>query len=124
MLKKYLFVGSISLYLAFTSLSGCALKHKREADADKIVEAYKSQKEQVKNCYYKALETQPKLQGEVVLSWIVSGRGELKEAWIKNSTLNDSDMETCILNHLKTVQFPKTQNMAKITVEYTLTFGR
>lgn len=104
--------------------SGCAIKHKREADASKIIDAYKAQREQVKNCYFKALETNAQLKGEVTLAWVVDGKGALKKAWVKDTTMNDADMESCLLEHLKTVSFPKTQNLAKITVEYTLTFDR
>ena len=124
----YQFGGTVFLpvvmLVALLSVGGCALKHKREADANKIIDAYKAQREQVKNCYYKALETNTQLQGEVTLAWVVDGKGALKKAWVKDTTMNDADMEGCLLDHLKTVTFPKTQNLAKITVEYTLTFNR
>lgn len=112
------------LFIVFASFTGCAIKHKREADAQKIVDAYKAEKEQVKNCFENALKQNAQLQGDITLAWMVDGHGVLKKAWVKNSTVQDADMENCLLNHLKTVSFPKTQNLAKITVEYTLTFGR
>ncbi len=114
----------VLIFFALLLGEGCAIKHKREADANKIIDAYKSQKQQVKNCYYKALEIRADLQGEVTLAWIVDGKGILQKAWVKGTTVNDAGMESCLLDHLKTVIFPQTQNLARITVEYTLTFHR
>jgi hypothetical protein len=105
-------------------LSGCAVKHKRDADTESIIQAYRDQKEQVKNCYFRALERLPALKGDVTLAWVVDGKGVLKKAWIKDSSLGDADMESCILDHLKTVSFPRTQSLAQVTVEYTLNFSR
>lgn len=114
----------VLMILSASALGGCAVKHKREADTESVIEAYRAQKESVKNCYYIALEKNPSLQGELTLAWVVDGKGTLKKSWIKDSSLGNADMETCILDHLKTVTFPRTQSLAQITVEYTLTFQR
>ena len=105
-------------------LTSCAVKHVRGPDPELIIEAYKSQKRGVQDCYYRALEKDPDLTGEVTLAWTVLGSGIVETAWIKETSLDHQGLESCLLEHLRSVTFPKTKRFAKVSVEYSLTFKK
>jgi len=109
--------------MAFT-LVNCAVKHKRGPNPQPIIDAYKQQKQGVQDCYHRALEKEPQLSGEVTLAWIVSGAGVVEKAWVKNTTMEHQGLESCLLNHLRSVEFPKTKRFAQVSVEYDLTFKK
>lgn len=104
--------------------TGCASKDKREADAQRIIEAYKEQKIQVKECYESALKEKPDLAGEVTLKWVVDRRGKLKRAKIEKSDMQDEPFHKCLLAHLKSVSFPGFRSVSTIEVDYTLSFSK
>lgn len=121
MLKRWKLLGILGMCCFFVA---CAVKHKRGPNPQPIIDAYKQQKEGVQDCYYRALEKQPDLAGEVTLAWIVSGTGVVEKAWVKDTTMEHQGLESCLLKHLRSVEFPKTKRFAQISVEYDLTFKK
>lgn len=118
------FKRSIAVLAAASMAWGCAIKHVRGPDPQVIIDAYKSHKQGVQDCYYRALEKNSTLAGEVTMAWTVLGSGVVDSAWIKETSLDHQGLESCLLSHLKSVQFPKTKRFAKISVEYTLSFKK
>jgi hypothetical protein len=117
-------VSSLLIVLAAVLSTSCAVKHMRGPDPQVIIDAYKEQKQGVQDCYYRALEKHPDLAGEVTLAWTVLGSGLVDTAWIKETSLDHQGLESCLLDHLKAVVFPKTKRFAKVSVEYSLTFKK
>jgi hypothetical protein len=61
----------------------------------------------VKYCYEKELQHKQSLSGGVDIFWVIQPDGSVSKASVKNTTLNDSATEGCILRQVKQWQFPK-----------------
>lgn len=81
-------------------------------------------KNSFKDCYEAALKDTPKLNGKVVLGWIIDESGRVKDSKIVSSTLKNEKAETCILDALKTFQFPGAPQGQTVSVDkYPLVFS-
>lgn len=74
-------------------------------------------------CYKAALKTNPELKGEVTLDWDIGDNGKVHRAEAKNSTLNAPEVETCMLEKLKTIRFPPANASQVMTVNYPFSFA-
>jgi hypothetical protein len=75
-------------------------------DREAVAKVVNSHLQEVRACYERALLKDPSLSGKVVLEWSISTAGRVVSAKTKNSTLRNGEVEGCILNNLKTWQFP------------------
>ena len=73
------------------------------AAAHRVVEAHKSS---IKYCYEKELANKPDLAGRVVTRFKVDETGAVTEANVTSSTLGDANVETCVLNQIRSWKFP------------------
>lgn len=61
---------------------------------------------EVRFCYEKELTKNPKLAGNVAVSFRISTSGAVDKSEIKSSTLNNADVESCIATRVLTWVFP------------------
>ncbi|MCB0393646.1 MAG: AgmX/PglI C-terminal domain-containing protein [Bdellovibrionales bacterium] len=73
---------------------------------------------QVRYCYEKGLQNTPGISGRVSYDWVIGSNGLVKSASLKQTTLNSSDVESCILSRLKTWKFPLPKSGADVRVSY------
>lgn len=62
---------------------------------------------EIKHCYESQLVRNPKLEGKVVVHMTIQSNGMISKVEIKETTLNDSLVENCILYTVSKAQFPK-----------------
>jgi TonB family protein len=74
-----------------------------------------------KYCYEKSLAKDPALQGKVTISFTIGTRGTVTQADVKATTLDNAEVEKCIVNRLKKLRFPKPRGGA-VKVSYPLIF--
>ena len=55
-------------------------------------------------------------------AWIVSPEGEVTNAFVKESTMNNKNVETCITGSIKTWRFPKPKGGGTVQIEYPFVF--
>jgi TonB family protein len=79
----------------------------------------------VKYCYERALRKNPELKGKVALRITVVPDGSVSDADIVSSTLNDEDVEQCILSRVRQWSdfAPIDSNEGSVTFKQTYTFG-
>jgi hypothetical protein len=75
-------------------------------DREAVAKVVNQHLQEVRGCYERALLKDPSLSGKVVLEWSISTAGRVVSAKTKSSTLRNGEVEGCILNYLKTWQFP------------------
>ena len=68
----------------------------------------------VKYCYEKELQHKQSLSGGVDIFWVIQPDGSVSKASVKNTTLNDSATEGCILRQVKQWQFPKAPGQTTV----------
>jgi hypothetical protein len=61
----------------------------------------------VKYCYEKELQHKTSLSGGVDIFWVIQPDGTVSKANVKQSTMNDTAVEGCIVRQVKQWQFPK-----------------
>lgn len=85
---------------------------------DSIADVIRRNLGQIRFCYEKGLQLQPGLAGRVNMSWTIDGSGGVQLAKIKKTSLNNSSVENCIVQRLRTWKFPIPQNNADVKVSY------
>ena len=91
-------------------------------DREAVAKTVNSHLQEVRACYERALLKEPALSGKVVLEWTISTAGKVVTAKTKTSTLRNSAVEACILQSLKTWQFPMAKG-GVVIVSYPFLFN-
>jgi pSer/pThr/pTyr-binding forkhead associated (FHA) protein/outer membrane biosynthesis protein TonB len=82
---------------------------------------------EIRGCYDKLTSRMSSAQrrefvGRVVISWEIVARGKAQSVRVKNSTLNNSELENCIRNRLATWTFPEPPGDTIAEVSYPFVF--
>ena len=85
----------------------------------KIVSSHTSE---LRECYENALAHNNTLAGEVTLSWTNDTFGHAKEASIEASTLNDQNIEQCLLETVSRWRFPDIKSLDLVKIKYPISF--
>lgn len=105
-------------------LSHCVLNPKKGADAEAVIDFYKSQKNGVEDCFQKISKSSgKKIVGDVTLSWKVTLHGRAQDIKIERSSVANSELEACLVQHLESLEFPKQTRFHPAQVEHNWSFG-
>jgi len=91
-------------------------------DREAVAKVVNAHLQEVRGCYERALLREPALAGKVVLEWTISLAGKVTTAKTKSSTLKSSAVEACILQSLKSWQFPPAKG-GIVIVSYPFLFN-
>ena len=75
-----------------------------------------------KKCYDSEYKKNDKLEGKVVLQWIIKSDGTVGEEKIQSTTLNNDKVEKCLLGVLSKSTFPKPPEGAIADISYPFLF--
>lgn len=107
-------------------LSGCStwtVAHRRGVDAGKTLEYYEANRATLNPCLEHALQGKKAQQGDVVLEWSVNPQGSVIDSRIKERTLENVEVESCLLNHVRSLQFPPSVGKGTATIEFRYNFS-
>jgi len=91
-------------------------------DKDAIRRLIRKNKNAIKGCYDRALSRNKKISGKVVLSWKIAAGGRMISPKVKSTTLNNSQIEQCIINRLMVLKFPEPGANEIAQVDYPFVF--
>lgn len=77
--------------------------------------------DEITRCYETALVASPSLMGRVVFEWKILMSGKVGEVKIKSSTLNSTDIHSCIQYAIKSWEFPQPEG-SEVIVSYPFIF--
>lgn len=77
--------------------------------------------DEITRCYETALVANPSLMGRVVFEWKILMSGKVGEVKIKSSTLNSTDIHSCIQSSIKLWEFPQPDG-SEVIVSYPFIF--
>ena len=99
-----------------TIASSSAADEKKEPGLSKteIMVVVKAHMVRVKDCYARALAKNSALKGTVVVAWTVQPDGRVFGARVAESTMNNSDVETCIVGEVASWTFPKSASKTEV----------
>jgi hypothetical protein len=111
------------LFLTLTFLIfGCAVSHKRGSDAQVTVDYYLENRGDMPIELTKMVSLKGIKEADVTVQWSVNDKGEPLNVSIQHDTLHNEQVNTLIIEHLKSMNFPKAPRFTTTTVEYTYKF--
>ncbi len=112
--------------IIFSALQfGCGMKTVHQINTDKTaseaLEYYRANQDSVRDCYQPILQANPNLIGKITLTWTVNDRGEIVNPTFTKKTIDSPEIEACIMNHLRSLNFKPAPaySEAMVTVSYT-----
>lgn len=92
-----------------------------DADPSIIEKSIRNHLGQIKWCYERELNAFPTLEGKVTTIFTFDRSGLVQEAGIKESTVNNEEMQNCIVKTIVSIKFP-SGSKDKIQVIYPFLF--
>jgi TonB family protein len=77
---------------------------------------------QFKWCYSRELDKDPNLYGKVTVTFTISKEGRVSEALVLNSSMNDMNVESCVLRTIRRINFPRPDGGGEVIVTYPFLF--
>lgn len=74
-------------------------------DTSNIQSVVESRRGAIQHCYERQLQTNPELAGNVTVNWRVELDGSTSNVMIAESTLNDQDVEACVVRNIERMMF-------------------
>ncbi len=105
-------------------LDGLGEEFSSTIDKEAIRRLIQKNKNSLRGCYDRALTQNENLSGKVVLSWRITNGGKMIQPKVKSSTLNDAEVEQCIISRLRVLTFPDPGPNEIAEVDYPFVFSR
>jgi outer membrane biosynthesis protein TonB/pSer/pThr/pTyr-binding forkhead associated (FHA) protein len=106
-----------------SAASGHSISAQGNIDRDAVAKVVNSHLQEVRLCYEHELNRSGGgLAGKVSVEWTIGTTGRVAAAKVKSSTMNNASVESCILEHLKTWQFP-TPKGGPVIISYPFLFN-
>ena len=76
-----------------------------------------------KFCYEKQLTAKPNLGGKVSVQFTIAPTGSVARASVRETSMNDTTVETCVVNVMRSLKFPKPKGGGIVVVTYPFVFA-
>lgn len=93
-------------------------------DRDQISAVIQKNLGQIIYCYEKGLQLKPNLSGRVSVNFVIGGQGFVRQANVADTSLRHAQVESCILDKLKSWKFPKPHGRVDVRVSYPFVLKR
>ncbi len=77
---------------------------------------------QFKYCYERELTKDPNLYGKITVTFTIAGNGRVSEASIIQTTMNNANVEECVLRVVRRIRFPTPKGGGEVIVTYPFMF--
>jgi hypothetical protein len=108
-------------YASKSEVSSGELKVETATSPDIIDKTIRKHLGKIKYCYEKQLTAYPNLEGMLKVDFVYGRNGLVQEAKIRETTLNNEEMQNCILKIIIDTKFPPV-NEDKVEIIYPFTF--
>lgn len=88
-----------------------------------IQRVVRQHRNEIRFCYEKELQKNPKLAGEVKVQFTITGSGSVSVALVKGSTLKNAAVEQCLAGKIRRWVFPAPTNNGIVIVNYPFRFS-
>jgi outer membrane biosynthesis protein TonB len=93
-------------------------------DPDAILNAILAHKDEFRLCYEKEINAEtPNIGGTVSTTFVIGSTGRVTQAGINSTTLKNSNVERCVLNVIKRIDFPIPRGAGVVQVAYPFKFA-
>jgi hypothetical protein len=87
-------------------------------DKDIIRRIVRSHINEIRFCYNRGLERDPRLGGVVTIDFTILADGKVRDGKLASTTLRDAAVPECIIQAIQRWTFPKPENQATVAVSY------
>ncbi len=77
-----------------------------------------------KKCYDNELTKNPELEGKIVVEWFIDNAGKPSDAKVISTTLNNKNVEDCVVQIIMKTQFPPAPTGAVVQTRYPFLFKK
>ncbi len=77
---------------------------------------------QFKYCYERELTKDPNLYGKITMTFTISGNGRVGDASVIQTTMNNANVEECVLRVVRRIRFPEPKGGGEVIVTYPFMF--
>ena len=92
-------------------------------DKEIIRKVVRQHRREIKYCYERQLQKNPELSGQVVVNFTISPSGDVVNAIVKKSTLNNAAVERCMQGKIRHWVFPQPKGGGLVKVDYPFNFA-
>jgi TonB family protein len=92
-------------------------------DKDTIFKVVRRHQSEIKFCYERALASDQKLAGKVTVAWTIDPTGAVSEANLAESTLDNANVEACVLERIRRWRFPEPMGGGVVAVSFPWVFS-
>ena len=78
---------------------------------------------EIRSCYERALSGKPDISGRLTVVWTITSQGKVSEPSVKDSKLADESLENCIVDAVKSWEFPAPEGGGQVSVEFPFEFS-
>ncbi len=90
---------------------------------DVIAKVIKRHQNEIKYCYEQELAKQPDLSGKVAVMFTIDPTGAVSEANVTESSLNNNNAESCMMDRIRRWKFPEPQGGGVVNVNFPWIFN-
>lgn len=89
---------------------------------DVIENVIRRRQYRIRLCYERQLNFNPKLAGKVAVHFVIGAHGEVLSANITEDTMKNQTVKKCIVDEVKTWNFPSPEGGTQVNVDYPFVF--
>ena len=102
--------------------SSCAIKSTTSEHKNEVQKTIFENISGIQKCYSDLIKIYPGMQGRVVTRFNINPNGDVAQANIESSTVNNIQLEDCVIKHLKSIKFIKNNEGTDVEVKYPFVF--
>jgi outer membrane biosynthesis protein TonB len=85
---------------------------------DIIAKIVRQHQNEIKYCYEQELNKNPNLYGKVSVAFTIDGTGDVSDATVNETTMNNPNVENCMSVHIRRWKFPEPKGGGQVFVTY------
>ncbi len=94
-----------------------------QLDRDIIARVIREHRREVRACYEQELQSNPNLEGRLLVAFVIAPDGQVAGSSIRESSLNNSAVERCVERRLAQWRFPEPRGGGTVQVNYPFVFS-
>jgi hypothetical protein len=100
---------------------GIVMKNEKVLGPEEIHDVVLAHLAGLRSCYDQGMARKPNLNGGLTMAWKIAANGNVVEATVATSSLDDAIVEQCVVDQVRSWQFPSSS--APSTVNWPFKFG-
>lgn len=93
-----------------------------QLDREIIQRVVREHRREIRACYEGELQRNQNLEGRISIEWVISPNGSVAASQVESSTMNNSEVESCLARRIRSWRFPEPRGGGTVRVTYPFVF--